>query len=108
MFIVRNQITSQVAILECSEAAADSHPFSKISPENTSGRVLLLPKLQTDCSEQLLYIKMAPPRKGIFLEIFLLDCSQAAAHSHPFLKISPENTGGRGCLLVKLQTGCSD
>ena len=78
------------------------------SPENTGGRVLFLLKLQTDCSEQLLYIKMAPPRKEIFLEIFLLDCSQAAAHSHPFSKISPENTGDRGCLFVKLQTGCSD
>ena len=50
-FIVRNQITLQVAILGCSEAAVRSHPFSKILPENTSGRVLLLVKLQTDCSE---------------------------------------------------------
>ena len=50
-FIVRNRITLQAAILNCSEAAVHSHPFSKISPENTDGRFLLLVKLQTDCSE---------------------------------------------------------
>ena len=50
-FILRNRITLQVAILGCSEAAVCSHPFSKILPENTSGRVLLLVKLQTDFSE---------------------------------------------------------
>ena len=38
----------------------------------------------------------------------ILDCSEAAVHSHPFWKISPENTGGRVILLVKLQTGCSE
>ena len=51
IFIVENQITLQAAILDCSEAAVHSHPFSKISPENTGGRVLLLNKLQTDCSD---------------------------------------------------------
>ena len=51
IFIVRNRITSQAAILDCSEAAVHSHPFLKVSPENTGGRVLLLVKLQTDCSE---------------------------------------------------------
>ena len=51
IFIVRNQITLQAAILDCSEAAVHNDPFSKISPENTSGKVLLLVKLQTDCSE---------------------------------------------------------
>ena len=51
IFIVENQITLQAAILDCSEAAVHSHPFSKISPENTGGRVLLLSKLQSDCSE---------------------------------------------------------
>ena len=45
-----NRIKLQAAILGCSEAAVHSHPFSKISPENTAGRVLLLVKLQTDCS----------------------------------------------------------
>ena len=51
IFIVRNRITSQAAILDCSEAAVHSHPFLKVSPENTGGRVLLLVKLQTDCLE---------------------------------------------------------
>ena len=51
IFIVRNRITLQAAILNRSEAAVHSHPFSKISPENTGGRVLLLSKLQSDCSE---------------------------------------------------------
>ena len=51
IFIVRNRITLQAAILVCSEAAVHNHPFSKISPENTAGRVLLLLKLQTGCSE---------------------------------------------------------
>ena len=45
-----------------SEAAVQSHPFSKDFPENTDGRVLLLVKLQTDCSEWRLYTKMTPPR----------------------------------------------
>ena len=51
IFIVENQITLQAAILDCSEAAVHSHPFSKISPENTGGRVVLLVKLQTDWPE---------------------------------------------------------
>ena len=96
IFIVRNRITLQAAILDCSEAAVHSHPFSKISPENTGGRVLLLVKLQTDCSEWRLYTKMTPPS------------SEAAVHSHPFSKISPGNTDGRVILLVKLQTDCSE
>ena len=40
-FFVRNPIALQAAILDCSEAAVHSHPFSKISPENTGSRVLL-------------------------------------------------------------------
>ena len=51
IFIVENQITLQAAILDCSEAAVHSHPFSKISQENTGGRVLFLVKLQADCSK---------------------------------------------------------
>ena len=51
IFIVKNRITLQACILECSEAAANSHSFSKMSPENSGGRVLLLVKLQTDCSD---------------------------------------------------------
>ena len=50
-YIVRNRITLQAAILDCSEAAVHSHSFSKIYPENTGGRVPLLVKSQTDCSE---------------------------------------------------------
>ena len=51
IFLVRNRISLQAAIRDCSEAAIYSHLFSQISPENTGGRVLLLVKLQTDCSE---------------------------------------------------------
>ena len=51
VFNVRNQITLQAAILDCSETAVHCHPFSKISPGNSGGRVLLLVELQTDCSE---------------------------------------------------------
>ena len=40
VFIVRNPVTLQAAILDCSEAAVHSHPFLKISPEFTVGRVL--------------------------------------------------------------------
>ena len=94
IFIVRNRITLQAAILDCSEAAVHSHSFSKISPGNSGGRVLLLVKLETDCSEWRLYTKMTPPS------------SEAAVHSHPFSKISPGNTGDRVILLVKLQTDC--
>ena len=52
IFILRNQMTLQAAIMDCSEAAVHSHPFSKAFPENTSGRVLLLVKLQSSCSEK--------------------------------------------------------
>ena len=45
------RITLQAAISHCSEAAVHSHPLLKISPENLAVRVLLLVKLQTDCSE---------------------------------------------------------
>ena len=62
IFNVRNRITLQAAILDCLEAAVHSHPFSKISPGNTGDRVLLLVKLQTDCSEWRLYTKITPPR----------------------------------------------
>ena len=48
IFIVPNRITSQA---DCSEAAVHSYLFSKISPENTGGRVLLLVKFPTDCSK---------------------------------------------------------
>ena len=62
IFIVRNRIKLKAAILNCSEAAVHSHSFSRISPENTGGRVILLVKLQTDCSGWRLYTKMTPPR----------------------------------------------
>ena len=55
IFIVRNRITLQAALLDRSEATIDSHLFSKIYPGNTGARVLLLVKLQTDCSEWRLY-----------------------------------------------------
>ena len=42
--------------------------------------------------------------KNVFLEIFRSDCSEAAVHRHTFSKISPENTGGRVLLSVKLQS----
>ena len=96
IFIVRNSITLRAAKFDCSEAAVHSHPFLKIYPENNSGRVLLLVKLETDCSEWQLYTKMTLPS------------SEAAVHSHPFLKISPGNAGGTVLLLVKLQTDCSE
>ena len=94
IFIARNRITLLGTILDCSEAAVHSYPFSKIYPGNTGGRVLLLIKLQSECSEWRLYTKMTPPT------------SEAAVHSHPFSKIYPGNTGGRVLLLVKLQTDC--
>ena len=96
IFILRNRMTLQAGILDCSEAAVHSDPFLKISPENAGGRVLLLVKLETDCSEWRLYTKMTPPS------------SEAAVHNHPFSKISPGNTGGTVLLLVKLQTDCSE
>ena len=62
IFIVRNRITLQAPILDCSETAVYSHPFSKISPGNTGVRVLHLVKLQIDCSGWGLYTKMTPQR----------------------------------------------
>ena len=51
IFLVRNQVSMQAAILDGSGAGVHSHPFSKIYPENTGGRVFLLVKLRTDYSE---------------------------------------------------------
>ena len=48
---MRNRITLKAVILECSEAAVHSDPFSKNFQENTDVRVLPLDKLQTGCSE---------------------------------------------------------
>ena len=45
------RITLQAPITHCSEADVHRHPFLKISPENLGVRVLLLVKLQTDCSK---------------------------------------------------------
>ena len=45
------RVALQAAISHCSEAAVCSHPFLKTSLENSGVRVLLLVKLQTDCSE---------------------------------------------------------
>ena len=41
-------------------------------------------------------------RYRITLQAATLECSEAAVHSRPFAKISPENTGSRVLLLVKL------
>ena len=37
IFIARNRIILQAAILDCSEPAVQDHLFSKIYPENTGG-----------------------------------------------------------------------
>ena len=51
IFIVRNRIILQAAILDSSEAAVNSHPFLNVSPEISDRRIFPLFKLQTDCSE---------------------------------------------------------
>ena len=51
IFTVRNRKKLQAAILDCSGAAVHIHSFLKIYPENIGGTVLLLVKLETDCSE---------------------------------------------------------
>ena len=58
IYIVRNRITLQAALLDRSKAAVYSHPFSKISPGNIGGRVLLFVKLLTDRSEWRSYTKI--------------------------------------------------
>ena len=45
-----------------SEAAVHSYRFLKISPENIGARVILLVKLENNCSEWQLYTKMTPSR----------------------------------------------
>ena len=47
-------------------------------------------------------------RNRITLQAAILYCSEAAVHSHPFLKIFPENAGDRVLFLVKLRTDCSE
>ena len=89
-----DRITLQATILDCLEAAVHSHPFWKSYSENTSGRVLLLVKLQTEYSEWWLYTKMTQPT----LEV--------TVHSHPLPKFSPGNTDGREFPLFKLETDC--
>ena len=51
IFIERNRIILQAAFLDCSEVAVHCYPCLKISPEKSGGRILLLVKLYTDCSE---------------------------------------------------------
>ena len=51
--------------------AVQGHPFSKISPENTSGGALILVKLQTDCSEERFILKR------LYQEFFLGNLSKA-------------------------------
>ena len=41
----------EIVHLDCSGAAVHSHPISKISLENTGGKVIILVKLQTDWLE---------------------------------------------------------
>ena len=48
IFTVRNRITLQAAIVECSEAAGHSHPFSKISLTVQSSDYILK-WLQQEC-----------------------------------------------------------
>ena len=62
IFIVRSRIKLQALILDCSDAAVHIHSFLKIYPEIVGGRVFLLVKLETDCSEWWLYTKMTLPR----------------------------------------------
>ena len=45
---------------------------------------------------------MFTERKRIILQAAILDYSETAFHSHPFLKISLEITSGSVLLLVKL------
>ena len=47
-------------------------------------------------------------RNRITLQAAILYCSEAAVHSHPFLKIFPENAGDRVLFLVKLRADCSE
>ena len=67
-----NWITSKAATSSCSKATIQSHTFLTISQENTGGRVLLLVKLQVDCSEQSFYTIITPPKmfSWMYLEIF--------------------------------------
>ena len=58
IFIVRNWITLLAAISDYSEAAVQSYPFSNISSEIAGCRVLVLVKLQTDCSEYRFFSRM--------------------------------------------------
>ena len=44
----------------------------------------------------------------ITLQAAISHCSEAAVHSHPFLKIYSENQGVRVLLLIKLRTVCSE
>ena len=68
VFIVRNPITLQAAILDCSEAAVHSHPFLKISPEFTVGRVLF--SQITDWLFRVAIIYYSDFTNNVFLEIF--------------------------------------
>ena len=56
-------IRSKETILNCSEAAVQSHPFSKIPKENAFKKgSFFRKKLQTDSPEHPFYTKVTPPR----------------------------------------------
>ena len=69
IFIARNRITLQAAILDCSVAAFLSHPFSKISPGNIGGRVPSFGQI-TDWLLRVAIIYQNDSTKNVFLEIF--------------------------------------
>ena len=60
--IIRSWTRSKEAILNCLEAAVQSHAFLNISKENAGDRVFHLEKLQADSLEQPFYTKMTWPR----------------------------------------------
>ena len=47
-------------------------------------------------------------RNSITLQAVILDCLEAAVHSHLFSKIYPEKSGGTVLLLVKLENDYSE
>ena len=61
-FIVRNRITLQAAMVDCSEAAVHSLHFRNFFQKILVVDPFFESNYRLNCSEEHLYTKMAPPR----------------------------------------------
>ena len=106
IYIVRNRITLQAALLDRSKAAVYSHPFSKISPGNTGVESFFCSnyRLTVQSGDHILKSLYHKCFLGnLLLRLFRSGCPQSSIFKNLSRKYRC-----RVILLVKLQTDCSE